>query len=167
MSNPSNHLNIEQGKIITISVLHLHPDTIAALEAHRGDLPEGPSVAVRDEGYLVNSHYGTDDVLKQDLQAGLHPSLNDRHPDLVMIRALARGLGAEWVNVDIDGVECCDILPIYRDRAIELPTGEGWRDALSEIETNSNGNAAVVASPEVLEIIEAGQTPMLDQAMEP
>lgn len=167
MSNSSNALNIEQARIITISILHLHPDTVAALEAHRGDLPEGPSAAVRDEGYLVNSHYGTDDVLRQDHQDGLFASLNDRHPDLVMIRALARGLGAEWINIDVDGVEYSDILPIYRDRAIELPTGNGWRDAFSEIGMNSNGSPAVVAPMEVLEVVEAGQTPALHQALEP
>lgn len=160
----SNRLGIEQARIITISTAHLSLHTRRYITYKSGNIDSGPSIALRDEGMLVNSYLGTPDALKMAINgAGDSTPLFERAPDLVLIQALARGLRAEWINFDVDGVECSDILPSYDDDGeITLPTGEGWRDALSEIGANYWDELMVVPSREVLEIIEAGQTPGLD-----
>jgi hypothetical protein len=155
-------LGIERGAIITISTSHLHPATRELLDEIKGDLPEGPSVAVRDEGFLVNSHLGSSDVLEQDFTEGQFPTLYERMPDLVMIRALARGLGAEWINIDQDGVEYADILPVYDDYGqVNLPGRDGWKDAFSTMGETYEGATMVMPTRAVLEVLEAGQTPGL------
>ncbi|MEP3666551.1 MAG: hypothetical protein ABJN42_07435 [Roseibium sp.] len=155
-----NKLGIENASIITISTAHLHLATREAIEREKGDLSEGPSVAVREEGFLVNSHLGCEDALEQDFSEGLYPALIDRMPDLVLIRALARGLNAAWINIDNDGDTYDDILPVYNDFGgiASTPTADGWREALSDEGMNIYGEMIMV-SREVLEIIEAGQTP--------
>ncbi len=167
MTKASNALGIEEAKIITLSVAHLHPETIAAIEGRHGDIPEGPSIAVREQSFLVNSMLNTDDALAHDLQAGRHPAMNERFPDLVLICALARGLKAEWINLDNDGVQYCDILPTYVDYELTLPSGEGWRDALSTIGKTLGGEDIVVAERAILEAIEAGQTPCREESPHP
>lgn len=154
---------VETAKIITISIEHIHPDTINFLDTSGGDLVEGPSIAVRNEGYLMNSHRGVDTALEHDfLGTDDHPALIETFPDLVLIRSLARGLGAEWINIDVDGVIYADILPVYNDDGeITPPTGEGWKDALSQTGLSANGVEMITPSREVLEMIEAGQTPSL------
>ena len=157
-----NALGIEQSGILTISTAHLSRETLAGITVARGDLSEGPSIAVREEGFLVNSYLGSDDALEQAFRPGVFKPMAERFPDLVLIQALARGLKAEWINIDRDGVEYSDILPSYDDDGVaSQPTADGWRDALGEIGTNFWGGPAVVPSREVLEIIEAGQTPRL------
>lgn len=159
-------LNIETAKIITISLQHLHPDTIDMLDRFKGDLSEGPSIAVRDEGFLVNSHFGVDDALEQDLKTGLLPSLYHRHPDLVLIRALARGLKSEWINFDVDGVVYKDLLPVYDGSEPSLPTNPIWAGAMLQRQQRPNQVDVVVPSVETLEMIEAGQTPDLEHYIE-
>jgi hypothetical protein len=152
--------DIESAKIITVSTAHLHPETISMIEKERGDLPEGPSIALREEGFLVNSHLGVDDALKQDLSPGLYLPLYERAPDLVLLRALARGLKAEWINIDYDGVEYADILPRYgSDGYIEMPYDPNWQAALERKMAFPSGAEIVQPVPAVLSMIEAGQTP--------
>lgn len=163
-----NALNIEQARIITISTAHLSAGTMDGIELFAGELPEGPSIAIREAGFLVNSHLGDEGALAQDCAAGRHPALLERYPDLVLIRALARGLGAEWINLDRDGIEYSDLLPTYDDEGVaSTPTADGWRDALSGVGTNFLGKAMVIPDRATLEIIEAGQTPGLDDAPAP
>ena len=157
--------DIETAKIITLSTGHLHPGTIRSITAQKGEIDEGPSIALRDEGLLVNSELGDDGVLTRDLQSGLFPSLNIRFPDLVTVRAIARGLGAEWVNFDADGVEYCDILPLYNENGFsELPSDPDWKSAFeaSNAAYVLTAASALSLSREILEQIEAGQTPGLD-----
>lgn len=163
----TNRLGIEQAKIITISTAHLHPDTMDVLEACHGNLSEGPSVALRGEGFLLNSHLGVEDALDHDLRAGREASLAKRHPDLVLIRALARGQGAEWINIDRDGINYMDILPSYDGSEIIVPTGDGWKDALSTLGGNWIGSSIIVVDRATLEIIEAGQTPGMSDDPQP
>lgn len=152
--------DIEVGKIITISRSHLHPETIAMIEAEKGDLSEGPSIALREEGFLLNSDHGVDDALSFDLSAGLFASLHDRAPDVVLIRALARGLKAEWINIDTDGSVYNDILPMYgRGGHIDPPQDPQWKAALSDQGTLISGAEVVKPTAGVLSMIEAGQTP--------
>lgn len=159
---------IETAKIITISTEHLHPDTINFLDDNQGDMAEGPSIAVRNEGFLVNSHLATEDALTQDCEPEFLPPLYDRFPDLVLIRALARGLEAQWINIDADGVVYSDILPSYDDRGgVTLPTAEGWSEALSTVTKTARGVEMVMPSREVLEMIEAGQTPQVSPVNTP
>lgn len=82
---------IETAKIITISTEHLHPDTINFLDDTQGDMAEGPSIAVRNEGFLVNSHLSTEDALNRDCEPEFLPPLYDRFPDLVLIRPVRPG----------------------------------------------------------------------------
>lgn len=162
----TNSLGIEEAKILTISTAHLHPDTIDALDAmsHTGPLrscPAANSIAVRDEGFMVNSHRGIPDALDLDLDS----PLND-FPDLVLIRALARGLKAEWINIDQDGVEYINILPTYGSEGVtrgvlQTPSDDGWSEALAQTGLNHRDNLIVVPSRATLEQIEAGQTPGL------
>lgn len=152
--------DIETAKIISLSIAHLHPETINMIEKEKGDLPEGPSIAIREEGFLVNSHLGMEGALKQDLESGLYLPLYERAPDLVLLRALARGLKAEWINLDCDGVECADILPIYGDGGlIYMPTNHEWSDALAKTSQFPTGSEIIQPDPGVLSMIEAGQTP--------
>lgn len=167
----NNRLGIEQARIITISTAHLSPFTCDYISKCSGYVDSGPSIAIRDEGLLIDSCLGTPDALESAVssQSGVR-SLLERAPDLVLIQALARGLHAEWINIDMDGVVCSDILPSYDDDGeITLPTGNGWRDALSAVGTNCWGTPMVVPTREVLEIIEAGRTPGLapDDTPEP
>lgn len=152
--------DIETGKIITVSMSHLHPDTIAMIEKERGDLSEGPSIALREEGFLLNSDHGAGDALSIDLAPGLFASLHDRAPDIVLIRALARGLRVEWINVDTDGDAYNDFLPVYgRGGYIDPPRDPQWRAALSDHGTLISGAEVVKPTASVLSMIEAGQTP--------
>lgn len=166
-----NDLGIEQALIITISTAHLSPFTREYIADKRGNIGNGPSVGVRDDGFLVNSYFGAPDALDQHTRAsGGMVSLYERAPDLVLVMALARGLRAEWINFDVDGVEYTDILPTYDDdETVNLPTGEGWRDALNQVGANYWDQPMVVPTREILEIIEAGQTPGLcvDEAPSP
>ena len=153
---------IEAGSIITISTEHLSIATMEILIRNKGDIPEGPSAAVREEGCLVNSHLDSPDALELDFNPGRLGPLALRMPDLVLIRALARGLKAEWINFDRDGVEYADILPIYSETGVETtPTKDGWAEALSTRSYNAYGLEAIVPTREVLEMIEAGQTPQV------
>lgn len=164
MTNP---FGIEEARIITISTAHLHPDTVDALDQkeHGGPLrscPAAQSVAVRDEGFLVNSHRGVPDALEQDLAGPL-----ESFPDLVLIRAMARGLKADWINIDVDGVEYTDVLPSYGHdgvarNVVQTPSEPGWADALGETGLNHRDNLIVRPSRDTLEKIEAGQTPGAD-----
>jgi len=158
-----NEFGIEQATILTISTAHLSRDTIERIEAEKGDMSEGPSIAIREEGFLVNSYRGDDAPLDRAFTAGLFKPLAERHPDLVLIQALARGLGAEWINIDRDGVEYSDILPTYDDNGIvSVPSADGWRDALNRVGVNYWGAPVVLPERGTLEIIEAGQTPGQD-----
>ncbi|WP_411839848.1 hypothetical protein [Paracoccus sp. ME4] len=167
----TNDLGIEEARIITISTAHLSPFTRDYINEMSGNLHNGPSIAIRDDGFLVNSYHGSPNALDQHMTAtGHRASLYDRAPDLVLIMALARGVGAEWINMDVDGVEYSDILPTYDDdETVSIPTGSGWSDALNRIGTNNSGQSMVVPTREILEIIEAGQTPGLyvDEMPEP
>lgn len=169
----SNRLGLEEAKILTISIAHLHPDTVDALDAMSrttGPLrscPLATSFAVRNEGFLVNSYLGIPDALDKDLNS----KLTD-FPDLVLIRALARGVGAEWVNIDQDGVTYSDILPVYDYSGInrlppQPPTSQGWAEALSQTGLNHRDDLIIVPSRETLEQIEAGQTPGPRQDLTP
>lgn len=157
---------IEAAKIITLSTAHLHPSSRAAIEAARGDLPEGPSIAIREEGYLVNSHLGVDTALEEDFKEGNMAWMAIRFPDLTTVRALARGLRAEWINFDVDGVEYNDVLPVYDDEGnVELPSDPHWR---ALFETSRCGTAALGLTRTLLEQLEAGQMPRLaDEGPEP
>lgn len=149
--------NIETAKIITLSTAHLHPASRAAIEAARGDIPEGPSIAIREEGFLVNSHLGMPNALEYDYTEGNMAWMAIRFPDLTTVRALARGLRAEWINFDVDGVEYSDILPTYDDNGnAELPSDPHWRELF---EASRCGTAALGLSRQLLEQLEAGQTP--------
>lgn len=152
--------DIESARIITVSTAHLHPETIDMIEKEKGDLPEGPSIAIREEGYLVNSHHGDADALRLDLSEGLFLPLHERAPDLVLLRALARGLKADWINIDRDGPEYSKILPSYGSGGfITPPSDSQWREALSEVGQFPSGAEIVRPSLAVLSMIEAGQTP--------
>ena len=147
-------LGLEEAKILTLSTAHLHPGTISMIEQSRGDLSEGPSIAIRDEGYLVNSHLGVPDATDLDTRPGLFPSLNDRFPDLALIRALARGQVAEWINFDQDGVEYADLLPIYDGtQEVELPRHPFWSGAMMRKIMTTSGVDIIQASPETLDMI--------------
>lgn len=153
-------LTVETAGIITISISHLSRQTIDAIDRCRGNIPNGPSVAVRNEGFLINSHRGSPDVLDDAVQpiAGVQ-GLMARHPDLVLIQAFARGLDVEWINLDSDGVAYNDVLPVYdEDGTMRPPTAEGWRDTLSRSIT-INDCQVVAPDMEFLRMIEAGQTP--------
>lgn len=158
------HPDMETARIITLSTAHLHQDTIDAIEACRGDLSEGPSIAVRDEGFLVNSHLGDPGAADRDLQEGLLPSLRDRHPDLALIRALARGFDAEWINLDVDGVVCSDILPVYDGRDMEPPMDPAWRAFLGETTTPAG---ILYPSDAALRDLGAGRIPEVDAGPQP
>lgn len=120
-------LGIETATILTLSRAHLHPTTISAILNEKGDISEGPSIGVREEGFLVPTGLGDPTALDLDVTGGLFPSLNDRFPDLTIIRAIARGQGAEWVNFDDDGVVCSDILPVYDgSMPVALPEHPIW-----------------------------------------
>lgn len=164
-----NDLGIEEARIITISTAHLSPFTRDYISEMNGNIDNGPSIAIRDDGFLANSYLGSPDALDQHMMASGHKaSLHERAPDLVLVMALARGIGAEWINFDVDGVEYVDILPSYPDEeGVNLPTAAGWRDALAQLGTNRWGQSLVVPSREILEIIEAGQTPGLDLGASP
>lgn len=160
MSTPD--LGIERAAILTISTAHLHPATRQYLEDIKGDVPEGPSIALREEGYLVNSHRGLDNPLSLDCMTGLFEPMISRMPDIVLIQALARGLQAEWINIDTDGPVCDGILPSYDDNGfVTLPTADGWKDSLSRMAEATDGHMMVMPAEEVLATIEAGQTPGL------
>lgn len=163
MSN-QNALGIEQARIITISTAHLSPFSREYISDRNGNIDNGPSIAVRDEGFLANSYLNGNNELERAFTpvAGVKP-LIERVPDLVLVQALARGLGAEWISFDADAVEYTDILPSYDDDGeITIPTGDGWREALGTVGTNYWDSPVVMPTREVLEIIEAGQTPGLD-----
>lgn len=152
----------EEAKILTMSISHLHPETVAAIDACRGDLPNGPSIAVRHEGFLVNTHLGSENSLERDFTATDVPSLAERFPDLSLIRALGRGLRAAWINLDQDGPGLSDILPIYEEDGSWYPPNDPhWKAALSTTREAQGGTMIVAPSRELLEIIEAGQTPGL------
>lgn len=162
MSKP-NALGIEEAKVITLSAAHLSPATREHIDQRHGDILNGPSIAVRGYGYLVNSQLGAEDALEVAFQPmGSEPSLAERLPDLVLVQALARGLRAARINFDSDGGEHNEQLPLYHcDGSVDLPTADGWRDTLSTIAENLWGEPVVVADREVLSILEAGQTPGL------
>ncbi|MFG6082150.1 hypothetical protein ACEUZ9_002793 [Paracoccus litorisediminis] len=61
---------IENARIITISTVHLSPSTIEQIETHKGDIPEGPSIALRDEGFFINSYRGNDNTLDAAFNTG-------------------------------------------------------------------------------------------------
>lgn len=161
MTNP---FGIEEARIITVSTAHLHPDTVEALDRkeHGGPLRNcaaAQSIAVRDEGFLVNTHRGVPDALSEDLDGAMGD-----FPDLVLIRSLARGLKADWVNVDADGVEYTDVLPTYGHDGVargvvQTPSEPGWAEALGQTGLNHRDNLIVTPTRETLEKIEAGQTP--------
>lgn len=163
----TNLLNVEEAKILTISTAHLHPETIRSLELCEGEMANGPSIAIRAEGFLVNSHLGMPDALERDIAGHPGDSLLELHPDLVLVRTLARGLGATWLNIDCDGIEYTDILPTYDGDEVTIPTGDGWSSALSTIAEASSGHEMVVPDVRILEVIEAGQTPGLPETPEP
>lgn len=151
---------IEIARVMTVSIEHLHPETVSFLDGVKGDLKEGPSIAVRREGFLVNSHAGMESALEQEFENGFEPSLYDRFPDLVLIRTLARSLGAEWINIDVDGVIYADVLPVYGDDGeVTRPSADGWNEALSTLGKTARGVEMIIPSRQVLEMIEAGQTP--------
>lgn len=159
-------LGIETATILTLSRAHLHPATIAAILDEKGDISEGPSIGVREEGFLVPTGLGDPDALDMDVTGGMFPSLNDRFPDLTIIRAIARGQGAEWVNIDDEGVVCCDILPVYDgSMPVLMPEHLIWIGAHLR-RLPSPGNPEILqASPETLDRL--GMTgPMDDRTPE-
>lgn len=164
----SNGPGIEIAHVMTVSIEHLHPETVSFLDGVKGDLKEGPSIAVRREGFLVNSHAGMENALEQEFANGFEPSLYDRFPDLVLIRTLARGLGAEWINIDVDGVIYADVLPVYGDDGeVARPSAEGWNEALGTVGKTVRGVDMIIPSREMLEMIEAGQTPRVTPTSAP
>lgn len=152
--------DLEEAKILTLSLLHLHPDTRALLVAKKGDIEEGPSIAMRDEGFLVNTHIGVPEAADLEVRSGLFPALNDRFPDLVMARALARGLGISWINFDEDGPEHPDLLPVYEGAGgPQLPTDEIWSGGSLRRIATASGIDYLQASFETLEIISKRNDP--------
>ena len=152
----SNALNIEQQAIITISTAHLAPETIKLLEESRGDVVNGPSVAVREHGFFMNSGLDVEHVLDHEFEGPL-PLMN-RHPDLVLVQAFARGLNAAWVCIDADGGVASDFLPVYDGESVTLPENQDWRGAF-EVGENTWGHDMAIPHRWALEMIEAGQTP--------
>lgn len=153
--------NTELGTILTISTAHLHPATRELIERDKGDISEGPSIAVREEGYLVNTQLGSDALVLSHMD-GMFPALITRFPDLVLIQALGRGLGATWVNIDIDGPKMNDVLPSYSDDGfVTFPENPAWSEAMS-----IGAGGIVVTKRDSLEAIEAGQTPGSAHTME-
>lgn len=158
--------NPEISKIITLSVAHLHPDTIAEIDDCGGDLPEGPSLALRAEGFLCNTYLGIEDALDMDFTTGRHLSLMNRFPDLVLLRAVGRGLGASWINFDQDGPILKDCLPSYQENGtMILPEDPAWNAALSATRRAPSGTWVASPSREILEMIEAGQMPRVGMEM--
>lgn len=157
----TNRLGIEQATLLTISIAHLSPGTISEIERCEGDIPEGPSIAIRRHAFMMNSDHSQEDALEDDVTSGTYASLLQRHPDLVLVRALARGMNAEWICLDTDGVIYGDVLPVYDER-ITPPTGDGWSESLSTIQTSYWGDDVIIPSIEILRMIEAGQTPRLE-----
>lgn len=161
----TNRLGIEQTAIITLSIMHLSPFTLEHIEDNAGDISEGPTMAIREQGFLMNTRHDVEGALERDVTAGQYKSLLERFPDLVLVRALARGLGAGWVCFDRDKEPDADLLPVYDDDgSITPPTRDGWAQALSDVGTAYWGNDAVIPSLETLRAIEAGQTPEPDMA---
>lgn len=147
-------LDIEAFNGMTISTTHLHPSTIDLIEMKKGDIEEGPSIALREEGYLLNSGLGCPGISRMHTERGLFDSFNDRYPDLCMIMAIARGQGKEWINIDQDGVEYVDILPDYHaPGSPEMPDHPIWEGAMISRITTPNGPDMLKASLETLELL--------------
>lgn len=161
----TNRLGIEQATIITLSTAHLSPTTLQNIEDHAGQLSEGPSIAIREQGFLMNSWLNIEHALERETSPAQYKALSERYPDLVLLRAFARGLRATWVCVDRGADPYPEYLPVYDDDgSVTPPTGDGWAQALSNVGTAYWGNDAVIPSLETLRAIEAGQTPEPDMA---
>lgn len=153
-------LDIESFNGMAISTVHLHPRTIALIEMKKGDIEEGPSIAIRDEGFLVNSMLGDPSIGTRHSGRGLYEPFNDRFPDLCMIMALARGQGKEWINIDQDGVEYVDILPDYTaPGGPELPSHPIWGGAMIRRIEMPEGPDMLQASPETLDLLAGYEEP--------
>ena len=150
---------IRNDQIIAISTAHLHPRTIAWIEQHQGNLPAGPSVGIREEGFFVNSYLGDADAVETDLTGFNGKSLYSMAPDLVLLRALARGQRAAWLNIDRDAPIYDEFLPFYDEDTLHLPHDPNWAEGLSDTKQMPSGHTVVIPSREVLHLIEAGKSP--------
>lgn len=158
-------LRLESAKILTLSTAHLHPQTIEGIEILAGEINEGPSIAVRETGFLVNTHLGTEDAALIDCTDGQYQALNHRMPDLCLLRAIGRGQGAAWLCIDADGEEYPDILPVYRDgEEPEMPSHPVWSGALVRRLDREYGSTVLQASPETLETLSRPHQPEQDAA---
>ncbi len=155
-------LFIKPDKIISLSTAHLHPETIALIEKCHGNLPAGPSIAIRQEGFLVNSHLGDSDCIEMDMARVNGKSLFGMAPDLVLLRAVARGQEAAWLNIDRDAPIYSDFLPVYDEDSLIMPQEESWAEGLSDTMQTALGNTYVVPSREALRLIESGKSPTDD-----
>ncbi len=153
---------IGRDQLISVSTAHLHPRTIAWIEQHKGNLPVGPSIAMRDEGFLVNSYLGDREAIETDMAEIKGVSLFKMAPDLVLLRAVARGQGAAWLNIDRDAPIYGDFLPVYDEDIVMTPRDEDWAPGLSDTVEDALGRILVVPSRETLRLIEAGKSPTDD-----
>ena len=83
----------------------------------------------------------------------------DYAPDLALIRVLARGHGASWINIDADGHLYEETLPSYDDDgAITLPTETLARSMLSHVRATTRGVRMVLPNYDYLRMLEYGVT---------
>ena len=140
---------VESAKIITVSTAHLHPQTIERLCART--VEGSPSIAIRDEGLLVNSHIGAETL---DAEAIARSELASEAPDLVVAMAFARGQGAAWINFDRDG-DVIDQLPSYDEGEMIPPADREW-GVLARYATSVDGVCIFEATPEAIAFADAG-----------
>lgn len=153
---------IESAKIITLSTAHLHPETREYIESVGGDIPGGPSIGAREHGFFLNSGLNSGVSLDTHFQAcGVHTSLVDRFPDIVLLQSVAIAQGATWINIDTDGEVYGRFLPVYEDNGrVVLPTHPDWADGLSTVAPSGwDAQDRVRPLREVLEAIEEGRAP--------
>lgn len=145
---------VESAKIITVSTAHLHPQTIERICAR--SVAGAPSIAIRDEGLLVNSHL---DGETRDATQIADSDLAREAPDLVVAMAFARGQGAAWVSFDRDG-DVIDQLPSYDEGERFPPRDPAW-GVLARDEARADGGDPLEsdrfpASPEAIAFAAAG-----------
>jgi hypothetical protein len=150
---------IGRDQVISVSTAHLHPRTIEWIEQHKGNLPVGPSIAIRDEGFIVNSYFRDAEAIEADMAEIKGMSLFKMAPDLVLLRAVARGQGAAWLNIDRDAPIYGDFLPVYDEDTLIMPQDEDWASGLSDTMEDAQGRTLVLPSREALRLIEAGKSP--------
>ena len=117
------HRHYEISQILTVSTAHLHPWTRNRITACGGELLHCPLIAIREHGFFVNSSFQCCNAFINDFSLSNESTLADSAPDLALLRVLARGLRATWINIDCDGDIYTETLPTYDDDGtISLPT---------------------------------------------